>query len=85
MTINKFQGRTREEAVDKAKKEMGEAVVIMNVKEISFARLELMLIITYQKVPENGYGNQIAALKVIQKHKKERQATVLNAPVLTGE
>ena len=26
MTINKFQGRTREEAVDKAKKEMGEAV-----------------------------------------------------------
>ncbi len=34
MTINKFQGRTREEAVDKAKKEMGEAVVIMNVKEI---------------------------------------------------
>ena len=55
------------------------------VKEISFARLELMLIITYQKVPENGYGNQIAALKVIQKHKKERQATVLNAPVLTGE
>lgn len=34
MTINKFQGRTREEAIDKAKKEMGEAVVIMNVKEV---------------------------------------------------
>ena len=34
MTINKFQGKTQEEAVEKAKKEMGESVVIMNVKEI---------------------------------------------------
>lgn len=34
MTINKFQGKTKEEAIEKAKKEMGESVVIMNVKEI---------------------------------------------------
>lgn len=34
MTINKFQGKTKEEAVENAKKEMGEAVVIMNVKEV---------------------------------------------------
>lgn len=34
MTINKFQGKTEEEAVEKAKKEMGENVVIMNVKTI---------------------------------------------------
>lgn len=34
MTINKFQGKTKEEAIERAKKEMGEAVVIMNVKEI---------------------------------------------------
>lgn len=34
MTINKFQGKTQEEAIAKAKKEMGESVVIMNVKEI---------------------------------------------------
>lgn len=33
MTINKFQGKTQEEAIEKAKKEMGENVVIMNVKE----------------------------------------------------
>lgn len=34
MTINKFQGKTKEEAIEKAKKEMGESVVIMNVKEV---------------------------------------------------
>lgn len=34
MTINKFQGRTEEEAIEKAKQEFGENVVIMNVKEV---------------------------------------------------
>lgn len=34
MTINKYQGRTKEEAVEKAKQEMGEGTVILNVKEI---------------------------------------------------
>lgn len=34
MTINKFQGKTKEEAIEKAKKEFGENAVIMNVKEI---------------------------------------------------
>lgn len=34
MTINKFQGKTEEEAIEKAKQEMGENVVIMNVKTI---------------------------------------------------
>ncbi len=34
MTINKFQGKTEEEAVQKAKNEMGDNVVIMNVKEV---------------------------------------------------
>lgn len=32
MTINKFQGKTEEEALEKAKNEMGRGVVIMNVK-----------------------------------------------------
>ena len=32
MTINKFQGKTEEEAIEKAKSEMGPGVVIMNVK-----------------------------------------------------
>ncbi len=34
MTINKFQGKTKEEAMEKARQEFGENVVIMNVKEI---------------------------------------------------
>lgn len=34
MTINKFQGKTKEEAIQKAKTEFGETAVIMNVKEV---------------------------------------------------
>ncbi len=34
MTINKFQGKTKEEAIEKAKTEFGDNVVIMNVKEV---------------------------------------------------
>lgn len=34
MTINKFQGKTEEEAIAKAKEEFGENAVIMNVKEV---------------------------------------------------
>ena len=33
MTIKKFQGRTQDEAIAKAKAELGENAVIMNVKE----------------------------------------------------
>ena len=34
MTINKYQGKTKEEAIEKAKKELGERAVVLNVKEI---------------------------------------------------
>ena len=34
MTINKFQGKTKEEAIAKAREEFGSGAVIMNVKEI---------------------------------------------------
>lgn len=34
MTINKFQGKTESEAIEKAKKEMGPDVVIMNVRAV---------------------------------------------------
>ena len=34
MTINKYQGRTKEEAVEKAKQELGAGAVVLNVKEI---------------------------------------------------
>ncbi|MCI7323792.1 MAG: flagellar biosynthesis protein FlhF [Lachnospiraceae bacterium] len=34
MTINKFQGKTKEEAIEKARSEFGSGAVIMNVKEV---------------------------------------------------
>ncbi len=34
MTINKYQGKTKEEAIEKAKQELGADAVVMNVKEI---------------------------------------------------
>lgn len=34
MTINKYQGKTKEEAIEKAKKELGAGAVVLNVKEI---------------------------------------------------
>jgi flagellar biosynthesis protein FlhF len=34
MTINKFQGKTKEEAIEKAKNELGPGAVVMNVREI---------------------------------------------------
>ncbi len=34
MTINKFQGKTKEEAIEKAKMEFGPNAVIMNIKEV---------------------------------------------------
>ena len=34
MTIKKFQGKTKEEAIEKAKQEFGASAVVMNVKEI---------------------------------------------------
>lgn len=34
MTINKYQGKTKEEAIEKAKQELGPGAVVMNVKEI---------------------------------------------------
>lgn len=34
MTINKYQGKTKEEAIEQAKQELGQAAVVLNVKEI---------------------------------------------------
>jgi flagellar biosynthesis protein FlhF len=34
MTINKYQGKTKEEAVEKARKEMGSNIVVLNVREV---------------------------------------------------
>lgn len=34
MTINKYQGKTKEEAIEKAKQELGAGAVVLNVKEL---------------------------------------------------
>lgn len=34
MTINKYQGKTKEEAIEKAKQELGANAVVLNIKEI---------------------------------------------------
>ncbi|MDD6056692.1 MAG: flagellar biosynthesis protein FlhF [Clostridiales bacterium] len=34
MTINKYQGKTKEEAIEKAKQELGQEAVVLNVKEM---------------------------------------------------
>ena len=34
MTIKKFIGKTKEEAIAKAKEEFGEGAVVMNIKEV---------------------------------------------------
>lgn len=39
MTIKKYQGKTEEEAVEKAKEELGPGAVVMNVKEVKPAGL----------------------------------------------
>ena len=37
MTINKYQGKTKEEAVEKAKQELGAGAVVLNVKVPSYS------------------------------------------------
>lgn len=65
MTINKFQGKTEEEAIEKAKAQMGEDVVIMNVKIIKAKGIAgLFKKDTYEVTAakeETERGNTIAA------------------------
>ncbi len=72
MTINKFQGKTEAEAVEKAKKEMGQDVVIMNVKQIKpkglFASFKPMTFEVTAAVEEKErFSNPISALHAQQK------------------
>ncbi len=49
MTINKYQGKTKEEAIEKAKKELGPGAVVLNVKEIKpKGMFKMMKSITYE-------------------------------------
>ena len=45
MTIKKFQGKTQEEATEKARQELGAGAVVMNVKEIKTFILRITCIL----------------------------------------
>lgn len=75
MTINKFQGKTEEEALEKAKNEMGSGVVIMNVKVVKPKGL-----FGFMKVP---YYEVTAAME--EKEQQINPAAAINAPQRTRE
>ncbi len=50
MIIKKFQGKTEEEAIEAAKKELGESLVIMNVKEVRPKGLRMLWTGKYMEV-----------------------------------
>ena len=76
MIIKKFQGKTEREAVDAARKELGENVVIMNVKEVKkkglFSVLKPALMeVTVALEEENEHPTPVFAAK------KERTAPIV--------
>ena len=72
MTINKFQGKTKEEAIEKAKKAFGEHAVILNVKEVKpKGFLKIFKKSTYEVTAameeKEAYVNPMKALQAPQK------------------
>lgn len=73
MTINKFQGKTKEEAIEKAKKEFGPNAVIMNVKEIKPKGLKRAFgtstfEVTAAMEEKENYVSPLAALMKNERH-----------------
>ncbi len=72
MTINKYQGRTKEEAIENAKKEMGEGAVVLNVKEIKPKGMlkvfkEPIYEVTMAMEEKEKFANPVSAAAVQQK------------------
>lgn len=81
MTIKKFQGKTQEEAIEKAKAEFGEDAVVMNVKEIKpkgiFAFFKSSLFeVTAAMKEQEGY---IAPARALQSPQKLHESVNLAA------
>lgn len=69
MTINKYQGKTKEEAVEKAKQELGPNAVVLNVKEIKpkgiFKALKSSTFeVTAAMEEKETFNNSLSALNV---------------------
>jgi len=72
MTIDKFQGKTKEEAIEKAKAQLGQNAVIMNVREVKakgiFAPfLKSTYEVTAALEEKETYSNPMSALLTNQK------------------
>ncbi len=75
MTINKYQGKTKEEAIEKAKQELGPGAVVMNVKEIKPKGLfkafrSVVFEVTAALEEKEVYANPFAALNSIVKQQE---------------
>lgn len=72
MTIKKFQGKTKEEAIEKAKNELGPNAVVMNVKEIKpKGMLKVFKDYTYEVTAaveeKEAFGNAMAGVATQKK------------------
>lgn len=70
MTINKYQGKTKEEAIEKAKQELGEGAVVLNVKEIKAKGLFKALKsstyeVTVAMEEKEKFSNTFSAVKAV--------------------
>ncbi len=75
MTINKFQGKTKEEAIQKAKDEFGENAVVLNVKEVKpKGMFKAFKSSTYEVTAAlEERENTVSQAKVLEAAKKSRE------------
>ncbi len=73
MTINKFQGKTEEEALEKAKNEMGQGLVIMNVRVVKPKGLFSFLKTPYYEVTAAVEDKEQASTADTQNNKEHRR------------
>ncbi len=72
MTINKFQGKTEEEALEKARNEMGQGLVIMNVRVVKPKGLFSFLKTPYYEVTAAMEDKEQAAAETAQSKERRR-------------
>lgn len=72
MTINKFQGKTEEEALEKARNEMGQGLVIMNVRVVKPKGLFGFLKTPYYEVTAAMEDKEPASAATVQNKEHRR-------------
>lgn len=72
MTINKFQGKTEEEALEKARNEMGQGLVIMNVRVVKPKGMFGFLKTSYYEVTAAIEDKEPASVAATQSSERRR-------------